>query len=341
MSPKGKSQNFVWPVFHILTIVVIVTTLFSKIGYSHEEIPVSIEEITEEISKDPENGKLYLRRAYFYWLQDDWETSLKDLDMADKFSKKQLTVVPLIRAKDWFTGSEITRYKKLKEIRLNKTLRNISLFEEREPEHPDSFKLKAEALAALGRYKEAVVVHRELINELNQNPGPLYYLTQIDWLIADGQTEEAAEFLKIGIKNLGPVELLLMKAKDLGITIQNNPILINDFVTFNVLSNTLSSTDDTTGCPGGCVGKFSFDARLTNISSSFFSNIAIEIAELANGNLILTSDGNLFGVGEQFDVALNDDGILSPGENIDVHLVLCVKEFAPFTLIEDVFAVVE
>jgi len=261
--------------------------------------------------------------------------------MADKVSKTKLTVVPLLRAKDWFTGSELTRYKKLKQERLHKTLRNISLFEEREPEHPDAFKLKAEALAALGRYKEAVVVHRELINELNQNPGPLYYLTQIDWLVADGQIEEAAEFLKIAIKKLGPVELLLMKAKDLGINIQNNPILINDFVTFNVLSKTLSSTDDTTGCPGGCVGKFSFDARLTNISSSFFSNIVIKIAELANGNLILTSDGNLFGVGEQFDVTLNDDGILNPGENTDVHFVLCLKNFTSFTFVEDVFAVVE
>ncbi len=341
MSQKVKNQSFVWPVFHILTIVIIVTTFFLKIGYSHEEIPESIEEITKEISKDPDNGELYLRRAYFRWLQDEWEISLKDLDVAEKVSKTELTVIPLLRAKNWFTGSELTRYKKLKQERLKETLRNISLFEKSDPEHPDSFKLKAEALAALGRFKEAVVVHRELINELNQNPGPLYYITEIDWLVADGQMKEAVEFLEIGIKKLGPVELLLKKAKELGISIQKYPILINDIVTFNVLNNTLRSTGDTTGCPGGCVGKFSFDARLTNISSISLSNIVIEIAELTNGNLILTSDGNIIGVGEQFDVALNDDEILSPGENTDVHIVLCLKNFASFTFVGDVFGGVE
>ncbi|MCP5004591.1 MAG: hypothetical protein GY941_11740 [Planctomycetes bacterium] len=68
------------------------------------------------------------------------------------------------------------------------------------------------------------------------------------------------------------------------------PQIVNNHVTFKPIRSTYKTTHDTTGCPEGFVGKFSFDARLTNISSSSLSNIMIKIAELTNGNLLITDD---------------------------------------------------
>jgi hypothetical protein len=66
---------------------------------------------------------------------------------------------------------------------------------------------------------------------------------------------------------------------------------VNDLVAFKPMPSTYRFTTDTTGCPAGCVGTFRFDARLTNISDHDLANLEGEIAEITDGNLLLTEDG--------------------------------------------------
>jgi hypothetical protein len=57
------------------------------------------------------------------------------------------------------------------------------------------------------------------------------------------------------------------------------PVLINKFVTFKPDSSTYSFTPDTSDCPAGFAGKFSFDATLANHSEKKLSKMSIHQSE--------------------------------------------------------------
>jgi hypothetical protein len=120
-------------------------------------------------------------------------------------------------------------------------------------------------------------------------------------------------------------------------------VLINDVVFFEPLSSTFQTTTDTSGCPVGFVGKFNFDARLTNNSSnSSLSNLAVKVATLTNGNLLQNADGGPAGVGASLTVPKTgsfSDGVLSPGEFVDVPLSICLKEENSFSFFVDVLGI--
>ena len=119
---------------------------------------------------------------------------------------------------------------------------------------------------------------------------------------------------------------------------------MNDFVTFEPIPSTFHFTPDPTGCPEGFVGKFSFEARLTNISDRTLSDLVVEVTTLTNGNLLQNADGGPGGVGAQLTVPQQDgftDGVLSPDEFVDVPFIICLTQRRPFTFVVDVFGVVE
>jgi hypothetical protein len=116
--------------------------------------------------------------------------------------------------------------------------------------------------------------------------------------------------------------------------------IINDFVTFEPIKSTFKTTPDTTSCPSGFVGKFSFDARLTNKNTSPpLSDLTVQVAELTNGNLLQNADGGPGGVGTTLTVPNKDgfsDGVLSPEEFVDVPFVICLMEKKKFSFFVDV-----
>jgi len=81
-----------------------------------------------------------------------------------------------------------------------------------------------------------------------------------------------------------------------------DPVQVNDFVTFEPDTSTYLFDADTTDCQTGAVGKFSFDAKLTNISEKELLNLYVEVDELTNDNLLLTDEG-LKGEGDIFKLA--------------------------------------
>ena len=117
------------------------------------------------------------------------------------------------------------------------------------------------------------------------------------------------------------------------------PVIVNDLVTFEPIGSSYWSTYDTTGCTEGFVGKFSFDARLTNTSNSSLTDLVVEVAELTNDNLLQNADGVPGGVGSQLTVSMEDDysgGTLGLGESIIVPFTICLKKFSSFRLVVDV-----
>jgi len=217
-----RSQEGIMRILNILVVLVIGFGYFSQKGYSHEEIPPRIEEITELIEDKPHNvAELFFFRGYFHLLLNEWRESLEDLNTAERLSQNTISAVPLLKGMAWFTGSDLGTNKDMEDERLHNSLFWVDTYMEEQPEQPDAIKLKAKTLAGLGRYNEAVITFREIISELKQNPGPRYYILYADWLIADKRPKDAIEILEIGIKQLGPVPTLIEKAIDIEIRLQD------------------------------------------------------------------------------------------------------------------------
>jgi len=120
--------------------------------------------------------------------------------------------------------------------------------------------------------------------------------------------------------------------------------IVNDRMTFEPIESTFNTTTNASGCPSGFVSVFSFDARLTNISDSAVSDLVVQVKTLTNGNLLQNSDGGPAGIGALLTVPQKDgfaDGLLSPGEVVDVPFVICLQEVEPFTFFVDVRGTVQ
>lgn len=131
------------------------------------------------------------------------------------------------------------------------------------------------------------------------------------------------------------------------IVVLTPPKISSTLITFDAIKTSYKTLSDTTGCPSGFVGKFSFDARLTNKSDNpshpSLSDLIVEVKTLTNGNLLQNADGGPGGVGATLTVpkvGAYSDGELSSGEFVDVPFVICLKQKKPFSFFVDVWGIV-
>ena len=126
---------------------------------------------------------------------------------------------------------------------------------------------------------------------------------------------------------------------------QENPFkLVNDLVSFEPIASSFTTSSDTSGCPSGFIGKFGFDAKLTNLSGSVFTSIVTQAATLTGDNLLQNADTGPGGVGSRVTVPKKDgfaDGLLSFGEFVDVSYVICLKQTQRFEFSVNVSAIVD
>ena len=115
--------------------------------------------------------------------------------------------------------------------------------------------------------------------------------------------------------------------------------VLNDFVSFTGSNSSFQTTADTVGCPAGFVGKFNFDASLTNTGQITLAHLMIQAKELTNGNVLQNADYAPGGVGATLSAFKNPsdaERVLSPGESVDIHFSVCLKDYNPFTFFVDV-----
>ncbi len=114
-------------------------------------------------------------------------------------------------------------------------------------------------------------------------------------------------------------------------TAQAGGFNVDSLVTFTPLSSTYRTTTNTTGCPAGYAGKFTFTAQLTNKSDSpAMPGLDVLVQTLTNGNVLLDPQTNtvLGGEGAVMEVpqvGQYADGLLSPDESVQVPFVVCLK----------------
>ena len=119
------------------------------------------------------------------------------------------------------------------------------------------------------------------------------------------------------------------------VSIESN---INEYVSFKPDPSSYVFSDETSGCPGGCVGTFRFDARLTNESRYAHTNLQVEIQRLTGGNVMLTNAGHLV-EGDRMPVPRHGDyadGELAAEEWVDMTFTVCLKTRRRFSFFVDV-----
>jgi hypothetical protein len=121
--------------------------------------------------------------------------------------------------------------------------------------------------------------------------------------------------------------------------------VLNALVTFVPIMATRTTTAHTAGCPAGFVGQFSFHARLTDKSTSpSLTSLLVRVTTLTNGNLLQNADHGPAGAEATLTVpgtGAYTDGVLSPGQFVEVPFRICLKQNKPFSFFVDVLGVAE
>jgi hypothetical protein len=116
--------------------------------------------------------------------------------------------------------------------------------------------------------------------------------------------------------------------------------IVNELVTFIPIESTFNFSPNTAACPSGFSGEFSFSATLTNTTNSpSIVNLVANVTTLTNGNLLQNADGGPGGVGNTLTIPRAgdfSDGVLSPGEFVDVPFRICLKSLESFDFFVDV-----
>ncbi len=130
----------------------------------------------------------------------------------------------------------------------------------------------------------------------------------------------------------------------LGIVIGSCPVeeplltIVNERVSFVPIASTFTTTTDTSGCPAGFYGTFSFNASLTNNSNSSLARLMAQIKTLTNNNLLQNAEGGPAGAGAVLlvpEIGEFADRLLSSGESVDVSFNICIHRRPPDPTVGD------
>ena len=192
----------------ILGLSLGIVFLFSLAVSAHDGLHEQIIAVTKEIKKDPNNAALYLKRAELYRLHEEWKTSEKDFDHAEKL-KPNLTVVNLGRGKLWLDAKQFSKAKLALETFLAK--------------EPDSFEgviTIARVFVKLEQTETAVKYYTQAIALAPEDSAEIY-LERAATLRAANKIDEALRGLDEGIEKFGELVFLENYAIDLEVTRKN------------------------------------------------------------------------------------------------------------------------
>jgi tetratricopeptide (TPR) repeat protein len=171
---------------------------------AHEDLELQIQAATRQIEADPKNALLYLRRGELHRFHQDWPAAQADYARAARLDPG-LDAVHLARGKMWVEAGD----GKLGGESLDRFL-------SAHPGHADAVFHRARALVLAGDRRSAVGLFTKAI-ALFDEPGPEHYLERAETLAADGHGEEAVRGLDEGIRRLGPLVTLQIRAIDLDV----------------------------------------------------------------------------------------------------------------------------
>ena len=123
-----------------------------------------------------------------------------------------------------------------------------------------------------------------------------------------------------------------------GVAVVPTP-LVNELVSVSVVSTALAPS---IGNPSAPAGVFRIAANLTNVTSTPIRTPFFRVAEISGGNLLVNADKppvvpELSGKGARLTPDVGIDGVLAPGESIEVVFDIGLQARQPFTFFVNVF----
>lgn len=169
-------------------------------GLAHDSLTAQIARITAELSRDPDNARLLLRRGELRRMNRQWREALADLDRAaalDPTSRR----IDLVRAHVFFDAS-----------RWADAVAAATTFLTQQPDDADARLVRARALVKLRRVDDAAA---DFTRSLERQPIPDVYVERVRLQREAGRLEAALQGVEDGLKRLGPVVTLELEALDL------------------------------------------------------------------------------------------------------------------------------
>lgn len=116
--------------------------------------------------------------------------------------------------------------------------------------------------------------------------------------------------------------------------------VVNAHVSLTALESTFKTSADVAGCPAGVSGTFSFTGSLLALPGSPpLRDLQLQVHTLTNDNLLQNADSGPARIAATLTVPTAggySDGVLTPGEAVDVPFVICLQDRSPFQLFVDV-----
>lgn len=170
--------------------------------YGHGAYHEELQRTDEQIAEHPNDGELWFHRGWVNFLHGEWQTSLTDLEKADRLAPGKF-------ATDWIRGQALLTGGKLEAA---KTV--LDEFLAQHPTHGGAYLSRARVLAKMELWTGALSDFRAALTH-TKNAEPDLYIEIADALAQQQQTDEAVQVLASGIQQLGNTPGLVLKALDL------------------------------------------------------------------------------------------------------------------------------
>jgi Tol biopolymer transport system component len=116
--------------------------------------------------------------------------------------------------------------------------------------------------------------------------------------------------------------------------------IVNEHVSLEAQETTFRTSTATSGCPGGFTGTFSFSGTLrANTGSPPLTDLRLQVRTVTNDNMLQNADRGPARVGGIQTVSRTGtyaDGVLGPGEAVDLPFAICLQGRQPFRFLVDV-----
>jgi tetratricopeptide (TPR) repeat protein len=152
---------------------IIVLTAAPRVLYAHGPLHDQIETLSRQITDQPQNARLHLRRGELYRLDGRISAAEADYDRAARL-EPELHEVHLARARLW-----------LDDGRPAEALAQVDAFLACEPDRAEAFLVRARALAALQRVGDAIAEMDRAITHA-ASPRPAHYLERARLIVESG-----------------------------------------------------------------------------------------------------------------------------------------------------------
>ena len=191
----------------IVFALVLVAPLLAR---AHGDLHDQITAVTDQIRQDPHNGMLFLKRGELYRVHGDWDAARADYDLVKEFA-------PEFAAVDFYRGRMMLEAGQPKAAR-----HCLDRFLKSQPNHADALIARARVCMKLGEDVAAADDFTRAIACLPE-PKPDYYLERAQALTSAGDLHmaDALRGLDEGIKKLGPLVVLQLRAIDLELLRKN------------------------------------------------------------------------------------------------------------------------